>query len=320
MEANVDQRKGPIIRGGAEGSVSKSANSQDSSRKGSTTSLSDTELDDDDYEGPTQMPQLTSRIIPGKFPPSPQQSATETAKTSGLFRSLYITSDYSASRDAGGAPPSRPNHSEATCVHGLPHGACREPACTDILGGKITRTEKRTTGTVTGKKIVEYLVVVEYTNCRAQIWHRYSGFRNFFYFLCRRFGEERFKMFPRKHINKWSSSVTAERIAALNLFLEVILSTEEIRKSVLFKDFLSVDENDRRQFYEAGADDYQTHKVEVKALKRVMSAKFDKLLRLEGSDTSEQTSMMSTDSGISTISEGFSELERLTEDSKPPAK
>lgn len=57
-------------------------------------------------------------------------------------------------------------------------------------------------------------------------------------------------MFPRKHLNKWSSQVTNERMIALNQFLSVIIQDPELRNDNLFKDFCSASEDARRQFYE----------------------------------------------------------------------
>ena len=76
-------------------------------------------------------------------------------------------------------------------------------------------------------------------------------------------------MFPRRHLNKWSKAVTSERLVALDAFLRKIVENPKYRQDPLFKDFLSVDENARRQFYEPSAT--QNHDIEIRQLSKEIS-------------------------------------------------
>ncbi len=81
------------------------------------------------------------------------------------------------------------------------------------------------------------------------------------------FGEDRFACFPRKHLNKWSDSVVKERVQGLQDFLDVILCDEELKRCELFKDFLSLDEGARRQFYDPNSGTGgAVGNVEIKAI------------------------------------------------------
>ena len=106
---------------------------------------------------------------------------------------------------------------------------------------------------------------MEFRHCNASIWHRYSGFRAFYELFVSKHGNARFSMFPRKHINKWSSSVTSERLVSLNQFLSVIIQDDELREDDIFKSFLSVDEGSRGQFYDV--EGITSFKVERKKIK-----------------------------------------------------
>jgi hypothetical protein len=115
----------------------------------------------------------------------------------------------------------------------------------------------------------QYHILVTFENCQASIWHRYSGFRSFYELFVLKHGADEFSMFPRRHLNKWSKAVTSERLVALDAFLRKIVENPKYRQDPLFKDFLSVDENARRQFYEPSAT--QNHDIEIRQLSKEIS-------------------------------------------------
>jgi len=201
-----------------------------------------------------------------------------------VFRSLYISSDFSARMATHRAlSSSRKGESGkgTTCKHGLKYGICTENECCEIVSAVIVRSDKRLSGKFTGRKLVEYEVAVVFQSCKASVWHRYSGFRSFYESWVLKHGTERFTMFPRKHVNKWSSRVTEERMVMLNKFLEVIVSDDELRKDDLFKSFLSVDEAARRQFYEPSQSSMSAA-VEIRELSKEFDAKKIKMKKTLG--------------------------------------
>jgi len=186
-----------------------------------------------------------------------------------VFRKMYVTSDFSAKKATGKLaslhiPPEKLK--ESFCQHGLKLGLCTENSCCEIMSAKITRSDRRLSGKFTGRKLVEYHILVTLKTCQASVWHRYSGFRAFYELVVEKYGSQEFSMFPRRHINKWSKAVTEERLVALDSFLQVCVENPKYRNDPLFKDFLSVDENARRQFYEPSQT--QSHDIEIRQLSK----------------------------------------------------
>jgi hypothetical protein len=237
--------------------------------KSSTTSYDDDDVEDEEIAPPTNATTVTLNPLEAGVP------VPAFSSPSSHFRRMYITSDYGATRKNSPALSTSPSSKPNRCAHGLPFGICTENACCTITSAVITRTDQRQRGNLSGRKLVEYHIAVEFKYCNASIWHRYSGFRSFFELFVQKYGADKFGMFPRKHINKWSSTVTTERVVALNQFLSVIIQDDVYREDDLFKSFLSVDENARRQFYEA--DSTSSFKVERAKIKEAVNKRLDQL-------------------------------------------
>lgn len=160
------------------------------SRKTDSTHTSGRSLsDDEDLDEDRTMPQnnTTTTLNSLANPTSPPFSSPDSQR----FRRMFITSDYSAKRNGGvgKAPPPKPKISR--CPHGLVFGVCTENSCCTIISAAITRTDQRQKGQLSGRKLVEYHVSVEFHHCNASIWHRYSGFRSFYEMFVGKYGRER---------------------------------------------------------------------------------------------------------------------------------
>ena len=241
------------------GRTSAQHNRQDNRPISTRSSLSDDEIGEGDEDG---------EDIP---------TAHQTALDEAVFRRLYISSDFSARMATHRTLSNslRGSGRGMTCKHGLKYGVCTENECCEIVSATIVRSDKRLSGKFTGRKLVEYEVAVVFENCKASVWHRYSGFRSFYEAWVLKHGVEMFSMFPRKHVNKWARAVTEERIVMLNKFLEVIINDDELRKDDLFKSFLSVDEAARRQFYEPSQSSMSAA-VEIRELSKELDLKLKK--------------------------------------------
>ena len=101
-----------------------------------------------------------------------------------------------------------------------------------------------------GLRNFEYLIEVAFVHASTSVWHRYSGFKRLYDMLRDKHGDEHISMFPKQKINKWSQSVTEERVKLLGEFLQAICSNEQLRTDSTFKEFLSLDDTSRHQFYE----------------------------------------------------------------------
>ncbi|GMI06936.1 hypothetical protein TrVE_jg13057 [Triparma verrucosa] len=243
-----------------------------------------------------------------------------------IFRSLYIHSDFSAKMAAHKAV-AMPKRKTGKCKHGLDFGVCTENECCEIVTAKIVQSDRRMSGKYTGRKLVEYRIAVVFVSCQASVWHRYSGFRSFYEFWVQKYPQhaERFKMFPRKHMNKWAKSVTEERMTQLNEFLQEIVNDPVLKNDDLFKSFLSVDENTRRQFYDSSAT--QSHKVEIRELSKEFDAKMQKvkakrksLMKKKGDGGGVEDKDVGIEDTISMLKEAKGEQEKESQVAKKEAK
>ena len=115
-------------------------NPNPSSRGRRSGSASDGEEEEDDREEAVPMAEIFNETV---------------------FRKIYVCSDFAAKKatgklSSGHIPSEKP---PMMCKHGLKLGICTETECCTIVKAKITRTDRRMSGKITGRKLVEVRAV-----------------------------------------------------------------------------------------------------------------------------------------------------------------
>ncbi|CAD8162927.1 unnamed protein product [Paramecium pentaurelia] len=92
------------------------------------------------------------------------------------------------------------------------------------------------------KSVIRYVIAVECSNNKWQIYKRYSEFEEIHFKLVELFNE--LPQFPKKQIFHLNRSEVQFRMQQLNDYLNQLLDRKEIVNSVIFRDFLILDQYD----------------------------------------------------------------------------
>lgn len=189
---------------------------------------------------------------------SEASKSSEHDTNDGIFRNLYIASDFIAFRN-GFRHTTEKEEPPAVdlCPHGNERARCLEIDCIEIVDAQISQSENHI---IDGESVVEYCIQVDYHNSNVcNIWCRFSTFRQLYRVLVSRFGKEIVPEVPSKTFQTMSNKVVAKRMKALNDFLSKIIDIDSLRRSREIKLFLSPDESIRLTFSENSNNDNEAN-------------------------------------------------------------